>query len=98
MIRDTFDRLATLFRSRSKEIEAGIPQDTSWRNRSARKKERSDAKALLGAIALGLVFALVLTIAASWAPESFARRHQGAPSAPQFQNDLVGHNDPSDAG
>ncbi len=36
--------------------------------------EASDARALAGAIALGLVFALALTIAASWAPESIAQR------------------------
>lgn len=39
-----------------------------------KKSDLADARALVGAIALGLIFALALTVAASWAPESFAKR------------------------
>ncbi|MEP0235610.1 MAG: hypothetical protein ABJO97_25560 [Roseibium sp.] len=63
-----------LRKSRQAEADAILPP---------RRKNRdlSDARALLGAIALGLTFAVALTIAASWAPESFAKRG-GASSEP----------------
>ncbi|MBD8876143.1 hypothetical protein [Roseibium polysiphoniae] len=69
-----------LRKSRQPEAEEILPP---------RRKNRdlSDARALLGAIALGLTFAVALTIAASWAPESFAERGS-APSEPALSTNV----------
>ncbi len=67
------------------------PEPEPEANLGSRRKSRDlkDASALLGAIAIGLTFALVLTIAASWAPESFAKR--GSASSEPTRSTNVPH-------